>query len=628
MDENEYEDMNDWHPSFNNTPPHQVKDDTPVYSTIVKKPSPTLSYPTLPPKIRHLIARTKSLTGEPISVPLSRNRTSSLSACHTNKCAAPLEKAPPPPPTIPLPEVPTDDSNDMPQKMCQVISDPYSLETFCEKFEFPQLVRVCTGYRGATDDLTMSEGEELVLFFVKTSKVVKASSERGSEFYHIPLNSSLQFAPHYYNSTELTQRYETVDNILKSFKKNELPKVMRVCKSFKGKSDESSVQAGELIFPEKVSTKKFKTVLKCLSNTGKGKKKLELSCAGDFSINPGDVKMYLEDFVHFIKGLPISVKVFNDKVFDNQVTSEKSFCIDTGTVLTLEEPKPLKSYVCTTDVFGRMDYPLMDLPMSMPIEVECIRHEDLDMSAIFNKTQDTYENFTPSLIQKSMFSSQSTREFIAQQELYDHVLKDDSTLHIHSLAKPSIIYEQIPAQLTVVEKDDDTDYLSLHAVVPLPSSDETFYENHNFGLNPLYESFTSATEVTTSTNTHACSVSDSTLLSPLQSPSIERSTSFHSNASEISSNPEENISYLRLYTLADMFKLLENMNLEEHKKSFGEHQIDGEIFVCLEKSDLEDLGVTTGVNQKRLMKLIDGTVSAKKYEGGAYEKLKAMQTKA
>ena len=347
------------------------------------------------------------------------------------------------------------------------------------------------------------------------------------------------------------------------------------------------------------------------------------------------MKLYLEDFVHFIKGFPISVKVFNDKV-----TSKKSFCVDTGTVLILEEPKPLQSYICTTDVFGRMDYPLMDLPMSMPIEVECIQHENFDMSAIFSKAQVTYENFKPSLIQKSMFSSQSTRELIAQQELYEQVLKDDDTPYIYSLEKPSIMYEQLPAHSIVSETDDVEEkcYLPPDPIAtgppPLPSRDELNYEISYFVSDSLLEPPTSTTEVTSLVKNSAHNVSESAQWSPLQPLPpvvnfIETSPLLHSNFSDIciSSDPEENISYLKAFTLGNMLYLLENMNLLEYKKSFVENQIDGELFVCLEKSDLEDLGVTKGIHQKRFMKLIDGTVSAKKYESGTYETLKTMLTK-
>jgi len=290
-------------------------------------------------------------------------------------------------------------------------------------------------------------------------------------------------------------------------------------------------------------------------------------------------------------------------------------------------------------VFGKMDYPLMDLSMSMPIEVECIQYDDFDMSAIFSKTQHTYEKFSPSLIKKTMTSRQST---IFQQQLYEEVM-DDGIKHNYSLEQPNIIYEQIPA-LSITSETDHVEndcYLTLHSSLqpesPVFSTNEDVdYETLRFISDPLPELSTTSTDSRVDDPKLAAAASDildsipSTLLLP-QVSAVKSSSSIQSNLSELSytsSNPEENIAYLKAYTLADMLQLLDNMNLREHKKSFGENQIDGEMFVYLDKSNLEDLGVIKSIHQKRLIKLIDGTVSAKKYEGSAYEALKMMQTLA
>jgi len=76
-------------------------------------------------------------------------------------------------------------------------SDPYSLEEFAKHFQLSQTVRVHAGHYGITEQLSMSEGEELILFFIKSSKVVKATTRSKSETYYLPLNSLLQFSPYY-----------------------------------------------------------------------------------------------------------------------------------------------------------------------------------------------------------------------------------------------------------------------------------------------------------------------------------------------------------------------------------------------------------------------------------------------
>ena len=77
---------------------------------------------------------------------------------------------------------------------------------------------------------------------------------------------------------------------------------------------------------------------------------------------------------------------------------------------------------------------------------------------------------------------------------------------------------------------------------------------------------------------------------------------------------EENLAYLRTLNLDNMLHLLDNMNLGDYKERFEDERIDGEIIVHLDKGDLVELGVNKNIHQTRLLKLIDGTMSAKKYQ--------------
>jgi len=182
-----------------------------------------------------------------------------------------------------------------------------------------------------------------------------------------------------------------------------------------------------------------------------------------------------------------------------------------------------------------------------------------------------------------------------------------------------------------VSETDDMEndcYLNFHSAGQLlPTKDEHVnYEDLHFVSDPFpnYEQSTisiDSREDDPKIATAVSDVSDSTQSTPsLSLSSGKLSPSVQSKLSDdcTSSNPEENIAYLKIYSLAGMLQLLENMNLGEHKKSFGEQQIDGKIFAYLDKYDLEDLGVTKSSHQEQLIKLIDGTVSAKEYEGDAY----------
>lgn len=578
----------------------------------------------------------------------------------------------------PLPSLPTsvttklsNDDVDLvleePSKVAKVTSQPYVLDKFYQEYPLPQFVSVVGGHLGVTEEYSMSEGEELVLFFVKTSRVVVASSERKSEWYYIPQNSSLQFVPNQYipaddntvKGEDYFQQFKTVADLLN--KKGELPKVVKVCKTYNGKSAQSSVVAGELIFPQKTSVSSFtrKKVLECLNSKNK-LLKLETTCEGNFSINPADVKLYLVELLHYFKEFPISVMVIND-----HVGRSKSSSLSTGSILRLDEPEQLQSYICSTDVHGKMNYPLMELPMSMPIEIQSIEFPDLDMKPIYSKIQHTYENFSPSLIGKNMFNAQSTSMLATQQALYEEVRHDECTNDVYDLEKPSLIYDSIPAEFNH-SGDVDHDFHPMPAIQPVtpvdtrPPMPPPRNENVDKGsplppprCNPpsaaknrnLYstehkpaEIDVTSTDVTSLPSKADSSVSNDAVgrLDCAVNPtyiSTQHSIGTTDNVTlqtptvpNVGGTNEENIAYLKTFSLDKLLQLLENMNLGQYKENFEGEQIDGEMIVHLGMDELADLGVDKRIHRTRLLKLIDGTISAKKYESGEYAFLKKKQS--
>lgn len=623
--------------------------------------------------------RCNTLPAKPIPLPKPKvNKSSSVdraspAAQRTGKLPMPLPRNDD---SRPLPSLPTsattklpssDPIPEEPKKVAKVTSQPYSLDTFYQTYQLPQFVSVVGGHLGVTEEYSMSEGEELVLFFVKTSQVVVASSERKSEWFYIPLNSSLQFVPNQYlpadeNSVkgeDYFLQFKTVADLLN--KKGEIPKVVKVCKTYNGRSAQSSVVAGELIFPQKVSVSfTRKKVLECQNSKNK-LLKLELACEGNFSINPADVKLYLIELLHYFKEFPISAMVIND-----HVGRSKSSSLSTGTILNLDEPKQLQSYICSTDVHGKMKYPLMELPMSMPIEIECIEYPDFDMKPIYSKIQHTYENFRPSLIGKNMFNAQSTSMLATQQALYEEVQHDKCTTEVYDLEKPSLIYDSIP---TVSSHSKDQDFHSTPAVnpvtpvvgpvtpvdtrpplppprsnnagrdspLPLPrrnppaaaKSSSAKHESAEVKINNPVASIdhdvSSDAAASVSSDTPGCAVNP-TYISTSSADATGKVTLQTETIPNVGGTKEENIAYLKVLSLDKLLQLLENMNLGQYKDNFEEQQIDGEMIIHLDRADLADLGVQKNIHQTRLLKLIDGSISAKKYESGEYAFLKRKES--
>ena len=514
-------------------------------------------------------------------------------------------------------------------------SKPFGLEDFAIEFPLPQIVRVYAGHYGITEQFSMSEGEELILFFIKSAKVVMASTQKRTETYHLPLNTSLQFGPYYTKPTESethSYHYETVEDLLK--REEGLPKVVKVFKTYSGPSEEQSVRAGDLIFPQKVSGKKKSKVLKCKTKLGT-KLKLGLNCAGDFSTDPSDVRMYLLEYIEYVNVFPVTVLIFNDKDDYNSKLSS----LRTGTVLILNAPAPLRSYICSTDIFGERDYPIIELPMIMPIQIQSMERPGLDMQPIYSKIQHAYENFDLSMVKKSMFPAQNEREMKVQQQFYEEIRRDDGNSHLYDLERPEAIYEPIPGALldngTKKEIRPPRPSLPSKPVTPqrpaplppsvksppLPPVNQTSpkpVEEKSFP--PPLPTRPITTPATRPITTPASPVANPSKAVPATPPpdKIQVKTNITIVKPNEKATPEENQALLKAMTSEDVLLLLDNMNLGEYKDNFQREQVDGELMLELTKSDLEDLGVTKNIHQIRLMKLIDGSSSVKKYADGLY----------
>ncbi|XP_065910515.1 uncharacterized protein [Dysidea avara] len=454
-----------------------------------------------------------------------------------------------------------------------ITSESYTLEEFARHFQLPQMVRVNSGYYGSTEQLSISEGEELILYFVKSTKVVKATTRYRSETYYLPLNSLLQFSPYYEpktaaatsggkgNSTAgVSHHFKTVGDLIQ--RKDGLPKVVKVCSSIPGSSKETSVSEGEIIFPKKVSGKGNNVELKCKNKNG-DVLRLNQSCVGNFSTEPSDVRMCLHDYVEYINQFPVPSLIFGGQ------EQSKNLSKHADTVLVLEAFQPFRSYICSTDIFGKADYPMIELPMIVPIQIQRMERSSLYMQPIYYKVQHAYEHFDPSMVRRSMYPAQS----LEAQRYYEQVTNDDG-LSYYELERPENIYEQIPGE--AMEMVPTT-----IKPPPPPARSQSF---------------------------------PSDIKEPTQASMAPNFSTYQTTAS----SPEENIGYLKTMDVETVLQLLADMNLGEYKDSFQREQVDGELLVVLTKDELEDLGVTKKIHQLRLLKVIDGSSSAKKYEGGTY----------
>ena len=80
--------------------------------------------------------------------------------------------------------------------------------------------------------------------------------------------------------------------------------------------------------------------------------------------------------------------------------------------------------------------------------------------------------------------------------------------------------------------------------------------------------------------------------------------------SKVAMTKDRNVAFLKSLDIDMVQRLLVGMNLSEHRERFFAEYVDGEILSSCDLQSLEELGVTSRIQQIRLTKLIDGTYSA------------------
>ena len=457
----------------------------------------------------------------------------------------------------------------------------YNLENFVNEFPLPQLVSVTEGHYGLTEDFSMSEGMELVLFFKKKTQAVVAVKECETDPYYIPLNCSLQFSSYQHNGTEhLTKSYyyKTVEDLIQ--RSDGLPKVVKVLKSYKGNS--YYMIQGELIFPKRILGQGKRRVLEYL-NGSKERMKAKFSCAAGFSTNPSDTKMYLIEYVENINEFPSSVVVFCD-----QERNEALSHIHTGTEFTLQESKTLHSCICSTDVHGELGYPLLEILTAMPIEVKAIECPKFSMESIYDKVKNVYECFNLSMVTSSMFLGQDD-----EGHFYDEIKRrnEDSSLHIYDLERPEVIYstprlkgdDSNMHKQKLVQSQFQGSFTS--SITPIITSPPPTYHRRT----PVYELFQKTWP----------------RRRPKETPKLTPQHSYvHSDSPP--TTPDENRTYLRSLNVTGVLQVLDELNLGQYKEIFQQNQVDGRTLLSFTTVDLEELGVLTDLHQKLLLDLLSG----------------------
>ena len=457
---------------------------------------------------------------------------------------------------------------------------------------FPRLVQISSGCCGNKNYpiSSLSKGEELLIFFTKRATVVPAYKPgKNAEIYHIPMCSTFQFGliSDQPNEEAVNYNFDSITDILSQTR--ELPKAIKVLKSYVGKTEESSVSGGTLIFPKRVITHtdkkgKEKMQLVCINNSNDKTLTLKLPCIGNFSTHPSDVKMSILQYISYVNVFPVAVQVFNY----NKILRESY--INPGTKFVLNDPTKVNSYICTKDIFRENDYPLLEVPVEVPVTVQCKEeHDGVNMMSVHDAAKVLYDNFSLSKIKNYVpFCEESSYEI--QDELYKEITLDISsgTKEYYELASP--VDEHNYEYVDIETEQYKATNLSSPILSPQLLPKKSCFSSPHSNTLPIM-----AKQISKDHPLRIIQPQKKTLSMPRQPQTAE----------------EKNKAYLQSLSREDVLQLLDNMNLSQHKASFQEEQVDGMILAVLTSDDLKELGVTKGVQIKRLLRLINGIVSAK-----------------
>ena len=426
---------------------------------------------------------------------------------------------------------------------------------------------VTEGHYGDTDDFTMSEGMEVILFFKKSTQAVTATASLSDKTYYIPVNCSLQVSPYQRDSTEhLTKSYyySTVKHLLN--RKDGLPKVVKV---LKGRKSAPAINANELLFPKGLSSKG--THLK-FWDIQKEEVRLKLSCDIGFSTKPSDTKMYLADYVENINLFPSSVMVFCDSEVRRTM-----FEIHTGMELVLQESKMLYSCICSTDVLGNDNYPLIEVLTALPVEVKPIKSPTVELDPIYDTAKRIYETFDLSMIQTSMFLDQQDDE-----HEYAEIMKTEKDYQTLDRVRSSCYNLELPMGVYATGRRMSSSDMEACGRLTAVSSP------------PLPPRYSIPTSCRVQTNTKIFQHKKQPAQVPLEEDYLYTSTA------------DERRFYIRSFTVNDVLQLLDKMNLGHFKGTFQLNNVDGKTLLLFTKYELEAMGIKDRITQKQLLDMISG----------------------
>lgn len=263
------------------------------------------------------------------------------------------------------------------------------------KNEFPVRARVSRGFYGTTDKWSISEGEHFNIHFVKYTKVIGAiDSSFGN--YTIPLNSSVEFSVLYnpHGSIDAAVSGYDFKTAAELIALDNRPLAVKVTVSWhKGKSQENSVQKGDILIINGVKGKK--KFLKCTHATSGQRKLLPSNCVGHFTSKPYELRLFLPEIIKYFE-FPLLFVMFITSEHNTDLPDDMfSHCVKL-THCSIE------TSLIATQLDSRIaeeTSTLIEIPIDLDIGVELVMPREEEVAQLYEETGKLFANLDISMIQ-------------------------------------------------------------------------------------------------------------------------------------------------------------------------------------------------------------------------------------
>eukprot|EP00731_Ephydatia_muelleri_P004462 Em0002g638a len=541
-----------------------------------------------------------------------------------------------------------------------ILPDELTLKKLVEKHQdlFPIRVHVCKGFYGPTERSSVSEGDIYNIHCVKKAKVVIVR-DCSKVDYKIALNSSVEFGV-LHNPEGNVQialdgyKYPKVSDILAT---SPLPKAVRATVEFKGTAVDNTVEKNEIFIIKEIKLKGNCRCLVVYSVTKSMLKYLFESCEAHFSTKPNDVRLFLPEILeHFPQPFPTTCYLF----VNSDTCQELPYHLTSSAVTLAGESTDL-SLIASGNFEAEPGHPLLvELPIDLDIEVQLTHpKEETDYDQLYKTTNDLMKNLdlstvvncaegmsntstltTPLLPGKNkgieLVQSNTMRKWVSEhfkkiheqqyvgnaQDQTTPGTKTSGTLKTQlppSSPKPTTLTHIVPSisgsDLTSVRADMKR--IDMRLSKELDSLKDTVakltqkVEKVLQGVGPVGGASTGS-KAQSQPSTFAGN-SSNTRQGDLAHETLSRSFSVEADASV----KQQNIQFLRTMDTVNMVRLLKAMGLEQYSQDMAREHITGDVLLeCTEGILEKELNILSKLHRVRLLKLIDGSHSAKGILGG------------